>query len=252
MGRSLGERTDRPLPGPEHAAKAPRRPGVVRAATAPVGPSAARQPTAGHPDLDDGHRRAGQLRRQGAARRRAPAAGQRARTRRSQISGQVGTARADADARVIRSSVASALGGVGFGMLSGRWSDQLTLPKSRGADPGAADPGRRPRRCRRPRAADLRALAGPPPGQGSRSTVALPASTAAMLHFAVGQVLTLPRQPHRCAGPGSGSPGCTGRGTRRRRTGGSACSAPRASWCRARSSPTGPCWWPRPPSGPAG
>ncbi len=49
-----------------------------------------------------------------------------------ELSGQVGTARADADARVIRSSIASALGGVGFGMLSGRWSDQLTLPKSRG------------------------------------------------------------------------------------------------------------------------
>src|SRR5215472_5554661 len=49
-----------------------------------------------------------------------------------EISGQVGAARADADARVIRSSIASALGGVGFGMLSGRWSDQFTLPKSRG------------------------------------------------------------------------------------------------------------------------
>jgi hypothetical protein len=49
-----------------------------------------------------------------------------------QLSGHVGAVRADADARVIRSSIASALGGVGFGMLSGRWSDQLTLPKSRG------------------------------------------------------------------------------------------------------------------------
>ena len=108
-----------------------------------------------------------------------------------EISGQIGTAKADADAKVIRASVSSALGHTGFQMLSGRWSDQLALPKPRGASqapgiqaaaldgvtghavltaghwPGAASPGR------------------PIP-------VALPASTAAMLHLAVGQVLTLP------------------------------------------------------------
>src|SRR5262249_56634230 len=50
-----------------------------------------------------------------------------------EIRGQVGTARADADARIIRSSISSALGGVPFGMLSGRWSDHFTLPNPHGA-----------------------------------------------------------------------------------------------------------------------
>src|SRR5437879_4711669 len=49
-----------------------------------------------------------------------------------EISGQIGTARADADAKVIHASIAAALGAARFGMLSGRWSDQLTLPSSRG------------------------------------------------------------------------------------------------------------------------
>src|SRR6516164_8935882 len=108
-----------------------------------------------------------------------------------EISGQVAAARADADARVIRSSVASALGGVGFGMLSGRWSDQLTLPKSRGEIQApliqaAVLDGI---------AAHVRLTAGrwpDPPAPGQPIPVALPASTAAMLHFAVGEALTLP------------------------------------------------------------
>jgi FtsX-like permease family len=108
-----------------------------------------------------------------------------------QISGQVGAARADADTRVIHSSVASALGGVGFAMLSGRWSDQLTLPKSRGEIQApliqaAVLDGV---------AAHARLTSGHWPGptrRGQPIPVALPASTAAMLHFTLGQVLTLP------------------------------------------------------------
>ena len=102
-----------------------------------------------------------------------------------QLSGQIGAARADADARVIRSSIASALGGVGFGMLSGRWADQLALPKFRGE-------------LRTPLiqaavldgvAAHVRLTSGHWPGplrQGRPIPVALPARTAATLHFAVG------------------------------------------------------------------
>ena len=108
-----------------------------------------------------------------------------------QISGQVGSARADADARIIRSSVASALGGVGFGMLSGRWSDQLALPKSHGEAQApliqaAVLDGV---------AAHVRLTSGHwpgAPGQGQPIPVALPASTAGMLHIAVGEALTLP------------------------------------------------------------
>ena len=108
-----------------------------------------------------------------------------------QLSGQVGAARADADARVIRSSIASALGGVGFGMLSGRWSDQLTLPRSRGEiqapliQAAVLDDV----------AAHVQLTSGHwpgSPGQGQPIPVALPAGAAAMLHFALGQVLTLP------------------------------------------------------------
>jgi hypothetical protein len=108
-----------------------------------------------------------------------------------QLSGQVGTARADADARVIRSSIASALGGVGFGMLSGRWSDQLTLPKPRGEMQAPLIQAAVLDNV----AAHARLTSGHwpgPPRQGQPIPVALPASTAAVLHFGVGEVLTLP------------------------------------------------------------
>jgi hypothetical protein len=108
-----------------------------------------------------------------------------------EISGQIGTARAAADAKVIRASISSALGHTGFQMLSGRWSDQLALPKPRGASQA---PGLQ--------AAALDGVTGyagltaghwpGPASHGRPIPVALPASTAAMLHFAVGQVLTLP------------------------------------------------------------
>ncbi len=108
-----------------------------------------------------------------------------------EISGQIGAARADADAKVIRASISSALGHTGFQMLSGRWSDQLTLPRPRGSSQA---PGLQ--------AAALDGVTGHavltaghwpgPASPGRPIPVALPASTAAMLHFAVGQVLTLP------------------------------------------------------------
>ena len=108
-----------------------------------------------------------------------------------EISGQIGTARADADAKVIRASISRALGHPGFQMLSGRWSDQLSLPKSPGqtqapALQAAALTGVT-------RHAELTAGHWPgPPSAGRPIPVAVPASTAAMLHFAVGQPLTLP------------------------------------------------------------
>jgi hypothetical protein len=108
-----------------------------------------------------------------------------------EISGQLGTAKANADAKVIRASISAALGHTGFQMLSGRWSDHFALPKPRGASqaPGI-------------QAAAMDGVTGHavltagrwpgPVGPGRPIPVALPASAAAMLHFAVGQVLTLP------------------------------------------------------------
>jgi len=108
-----------------------------------------------------------------------------------ELSGQIGTAKADADAKAIRASISTALGHTGFQMLSGRWSDQLALPRPRGASqaPGI-------------QAAAMNGVTGHavltaghwpgPVSAGRPIPVALPASTAAMLHLAVGQVLTLP------------------------------------------------------------
>ena len=108
-----------------------------------------------------------------------------------ELSGQIGTAMANADAKVIRASIASALGHTGFQMLSGRWSDQLALPKPHGASQAPVI-----------QAATLDGITGHavltaghwpgPGGPGRPIPVALPASTVAMLHLAVGQVLTLP------------------------------------------------------------
>jgi hypothetical protein len=43
------------------------------------------------------------------------------------VTGQIGAAKASADLRVIRTAMRSALGTVPFTLVSGRWSDQLTL-----------------------------------------------------------------------------------------------------------------------------
>ena len=190
MSRSLGQRTDRPLPGPEHAAK-PRggRASFVlrRLRSARLLPASLLLAILISTMVTVG------LASFGA--RALPAAEHRRLANvpdaTIEISGQVGPGRADTDARVIRSSVASALGGIRFGMLSGRWSDHFTLPKPRGEI-----------QAPQIQAAVLgdvtvhaQLTAGHWPGprrQGQPIPVALPASTAAMLHFAVGQVLTLP------------------------------------------------------------
>ena len=49
------------------------------------------------------------------------------------VSGQFGAAQARTDGRVICSLARSALGTVPFAMASGRWSDQLALPRPPGA-----------------------------------------------------------------------------------------------------------------------
>ena len=108
-----------------------------------------------------------------------------------ELSGQIGTARADADAKVIRASIAGALGHTGFQMISGRWSDPLALPRVRGQSqaPGiqaavlAGVTGH----------AELTAGHWPGPrAPGRPIPVALPAAAAALLHVPLGQVLTLP------------------------------------------------------------
>ncbi len=107
-----------------------------------------------------------------------------------QISGQFGAARARADESVIRSSARSALGGVPFTLAAGRWSDQLALPSPHGAS--------QPPQIQAAVLSDVRAhatlTAGTWPGPrraGAPLAVALPVSTASLLHFSVGQVLVL-------------------------------------------------------------
>ena len=63
------------------------------------------------------------------------------------VSGQVGAAKATADTPVITTAIRSAMGRVPVALVSGRWSDQLALPKPHGASqppPGAAAAGWRP------------------------------------------------------------------------------------------------------------
>ncbi len=108
-----------------------------------------------------------------------------------QISGQFGAAQARADEPVIRSLVRSALGAVPFTLATGRWSDQLVLPQPRGASQppliqAAVLSGVR---------AHVTLAAGSWPGPrrpGAPPGVALPVTTARLLHFSVGQVLALP------------------------------------------------------------
>jgi len=106
------------------------------------------------------------------------------------VSGQIGAARAQADQTIISASVRSALGGVPFTLASGRWSDQLALPTPHGASQApliqaAALGGVRAH-------AVLAAGAWPGPRRpGAPLAVALPVSTAGLLHLPVGQVLVL-------------------------------------------------------------
>jgi hypothetical protein len=102
-----------------------------------------------------------------------------------QVSGQVDAATASADEPVIRAAIRSALGRVPFTMASARWSDQLALPRTGGGNQvpliqaavlgGAAAH------------TVLTAGSWPGPGRpGAPTGVALPVSTAAMLHASGG------------------------------------------------------------------
>ena len=105
-----------------------------------------------------------------------------------QISGQFGVARARADESVIRSSIRSALGGVPFTLASGRWSDQLALP----APHGASQPPQIQAAVLSGVRAHVTLTAGTWPGPrraGAPLAVALPVTTASLLHFSVGQIL---------------------------------------------------------------
>ena len=106
------------------------------------------------------------------------------------ISGQVGAAKADADTPVIDSLFRSALGGVPFTLVTGRWSDGMALPRPRGSRvistiQAAALGGV---------ASHVALVAGhwpAPSRRGQPVDVALPASTARMLGFSVGEALAL-------------------------------------------------------------
>jgi hypothetical protein len=106
------------------------------------------------------------------------------------VSGQIGAARARADQHVIRTATRSALGTVPFTLASGRWSDTLTLP--------APHRGKQVPQIQAAVLDDVRAHAEltagtwPGPGQpGQPIGVVLPAATAGLLHFSVGQALVL-------------------------------------------------------------
>jgi hypothetical protein len=108
-----------------------------------------------------------------------------------QVSGQIGAARASTDTPIIAASFRAALGGVPFTLATGRWSDTLALPKPRGTTQAPllqaavlSQVGPH---------VQLTAGTWPPPRKpGQPVGVVLPAGTARMLHFSVGQVLVLP------------------------------------------------------------
>ena len=107
------------------------------------------------------------------------------------VSGQFGAAQARADGRVIRSLARSALGTVPFAVASGRWSDQLALPRP----PGASQPPLIQAAVLSGVRAHVTLTAGTWPGPrrpGAPLGVALPVTTARLLHFSVGQALVLP------------------------------------------------------------
>lgn len=106
------------------------------------------------------------------------------------VSGQIGAARARADQAVIAASIRSALRPVPFTLASGRWSDQLVLPRPPGVTQApliqaAALGGIRAH-------AVLTAGTWPGPQRpGAPVSVVLPESTAGLLHFSVGQIIAL-------------------------------------------------------------
>ena len=118
MSRSLGQRTERPPPGPESAVRArgARASFVLRRLrSARLLPASLLLAIVTSTMVTVGLASFGARALPAELDRRVRHVGQTL-----VLGGQVGAARANADARVIRSSIASALGGVGFGMLSGR------------------------------------------------------------------------------------------------------------------------------------
>ena len=107
------------------------------------------------------------------------------------VTGQVGAGQASSDTPAVTAAVYSALGRVPFTLVTGRWSDQLRLPKPRGAGlPPLLQAAVLSRVT-----AHTKLTAGAWPGRrkpGQPIEVAVPVSTAALLHLAVGQVLVLP------------------------------------------------------------
>jgi hypothetical protein len=107
------------------------------------------------------------------------------------VSGQVGAGQASSDTPAVTAEVRSALGRVPFTLVSGRWSDQLRLPKPRGASLPpllqAAVLGQVTAH------AELTAGTWPGPRKpGQPIGAAVPVTTAGLLHLTVGQVMVLP------------------------------------------------------------
>ena len=108
-----------------------------------------------------------------------------------QVRGQIGAAKASADTPVITGLIRSALGRVPFTAVSGRWSDQLALSKPH----GGSQPPLLQAAVLGDVTAHTRLTAGTWPGPrkpGQPIGVALPVTTAGMLHMSVGEVLVLP------------------------------------------------------------
>ena len=107
-----------------------------------------------------------------------------------QVSGQIGAARAGADLHVIATAIRSVLGAVPFTVVSGQWSDQLALP---GPRRGSQVPQIQAAVLGHVMAhAELTAGTWPGPRRpGQPIGVVLPATTASMLRFSVGQSLKL-------------------------------------------------------------
>jgi hypothetical protein len=107
------------------------------------------------------------------------------------VSGQIGAGQASSDTPAVTGAIRSALGRVPFTLVSGRWSDQLRLPKTH----GASLPPLLQAAVLSQVTAHAQLTAGVWPGPltpGQPAGVALPVTTAALLHFSVGQVLALP------------------------------------------------------------
>ncbi|MGE5136266.1 MAG: FtsX-like permease family protein [Gemmatimonadota bacterium] len=106
------------------------------------------------------------------------------------VTGQIGAARASADTAVIGSALRSAMPGVPLTLLTGRWSDQLQLPRPAGTAATSLIQAAALDRI----AAHARLVAGRwpgPPEPGHPVPVAVPEGTAGLLGLRPGAVLPL-------------------------------------------------------------